>query len=340
MGERLKRFGVRQAGTFVMIAAIVAVSVVMIGRELGIGRQAAAVPEAASAEPTAEPSNTPPATSDPAAKPQEAEPEESSEKLKLTLEANPYCETGGGMGFSGSVFEYDDDGNPVGRTDVDLGYGRVAETQVRWAVSGGTAPYHLTIDNEPRDGRGPYAGATGVASVSCAPNPGKVFYDDYEEKRRYREDPQIDSGLKTIHAIVTDAAGATAAESIDIYVVLQLGGAGTMRGGEWHQYRLNAGKTYRYEGHLFTVPESITILPGDMWEADGGGWGQVLHVAGSEVEIHINRHGEEIGRFFARSTSLAEDAISGPDHGSASINEALDRFIASRGKPPTVNPNE
>ena len=320
MRTRLRTLRLRDVFVFVAVGAVVAIAVVVVGRELGVGRQAVATLDA-----THQP-----------AKNAEA-PNREASTLSLTLEASPYCETGGGVGFSGSVFEYDDDGNPVGRTDVDLGYGRIAETDVGWSVTGGTAPYRLTIDNEPRDGRGPYEGATGVASVSCAPNPSEVLYDDYEEKRRYREDPMIDSGPKTIRAVVTDATGATAVASIDIYVILQLGGAGTMRGGEWHQYRLNPGKTYRYEGHLFTIPESITLLPGAAWEGDGGGWGQVLHVTGSEVEIHINRHGEEIGRYFARPTWLAEDAVSGHDDGSASINRALDSFIASRGKPPSID---
>ncbi len=323
MRLRLRTLRLRDVFTVVAVGAVVAIAVVVVGRELGIGRQAAATLD----------------ESHQAAESTEA-PDQAKSTLTLTLEASPYCETGGGVGFSGSVFEYDDDGNPVGRTTVYHGYGRIAETSVRWSVTGGTAPYALTIDNEPRDGRGLYEGASGVASVSCAPNPGEVFYDDYEEKRRYREDPMFDSGPKAIRAVVTDAAGATAVASIDIYVILQLGGAGTMRGGVWHQYRLNAGKTYRYEGHLFTIPESITLLPGAAWDGDGGRSGQTLKIEGTDSHIHIDRHGEEITRSRALSISQDADALSGAESDAASINKALDEFIASRGKPPTVNPNE
>lgn len=314
-----------------MIAAIVAVSVVMIGREFGIGREATAVPEAASVEPTAEPADSPPATSNPAAEPQESESEESIEKLKLTLETAPYCETGGGVGFSGSVFEYDDDGNPVGRTTVDLGYGRVAETQIRWTVTGGVAPYQLTIDNEHRDGRGPYEGATGVASVSCAPNPGEVFYDDYEEQRRYREDPMIDSGPKTIRTVVTDATGATVSVSVDIYVILQASDSGTP---------LTAGETYRLNGTLFTIPDGVEAKIGSGEESEDGEtiFNVVLYLAGYRAIVGFGENtGTEIGNRRIEQLSSGTTALSGQgelDNPEATLVSLLDDLVESAGQGP------
>lgn len=333
MRERLKRIGVRQAGTFVMIAVIVSVSVVMIGREFGIGREAAAVPEAASVGPTAEPADSPPATSKPAAEPQESEPEQSIRKLELALDAAPYCETGGGVGFSGSVLEYDDDGNPVGRTNVDLGYGRIAETDVRWTVTGGTAPYLLMIDNEPRDGRGVYEGASGVASVSCAPKPGEVLYDDYEEKRRYREDPMIDSGPKTIRAVVTDAAGATATASIGIYVILQASDSDTP---------LTAGETYRLNGTLFTIPDGVEARIGGYEESHGGEtiFDIVFYLDGHKgiVGFGVNS-GTQIGNRLIGRLSSATAAISGQaeqDDPEAALDSLFDELVDSVGQPPVV----
>lgn len=334
MRERLKRIGVRQAGTFVMIAVIVAVSVVMIGREFGIGREAAAVPEAASVEPTAEPADSPPATSEPAAEPQESEPEQSIRKLELALDAAPYCETGGGVGFSGSVLEYDDDGNPLGRTNVDLGYGRIAETDVRWTVTGGTAPYRLMIDNEPRDGRGAYEGASGVASVSCAPKPGEVLYDDYEEKRRYREDPMIDSGPKTIRAVVTDAAGATATATIGIYVILQALDSGTP---------LTSGETYRLNGTLFTIPERVEAKLGSYEESHGGEtiFGIIFYLNGYRgiAGFGVNS-GTEIGRRQIERLSGATAVISGQGQQSdpeAALLSLFDDLVKSVGQPPAAS---
>ena len=332
MRTRLRTLRLRDVFMFVAVGAVVAIAVVVVGRELGVGRQAVATLE----------------TSHQATEPAEA-PDQAESTLTLSLEAAPYCETGGGVGFSGSVFEYDDDGNPVGRTDVDLGYGRIAETDVRWTVTGGTAPYRLTIDNEPRDGRGPYEGATGVASVSCAPNPGEVFYDDYEEKRRYREDPLIDSGVKTIHAVVTDATGSTVGSPIDIYVILQLSDSGTSRSGEYVRHRLNPGKTYRYNGVLFTVPPEITIVTGGSTE--GGVVAQRLHVDGTDVVLVIKRYGgEELYRAFGSKllvypgpvpdgVGAAIDAVrSGTDvdldRADMIVNEQLDDFMTSHSKPP------
>lgn len=334
MQARLMRIGVRQAGAFLLIAAIVAVSVVVIGRELGVGREAAAVREVASGEPAAQPVDSQPPESDPAAGPQESEPEQSIRKLELALDAAPYCETGGGVGFSGSVLEYDDDGNPVGRTNVDLGYGRIAETDVRWTVTGGTAPYRLMIDNEPRDGRGSYEGASGVASVSCAPKPGEVLYDDYEEKRRYREDPMIDSGPKTIRAVVTDAAGATATASIGIYVILQAQDSDTP---------LTAGETYRLNGTLFTIPEGVEARIGGYSESHGGEtiFNIVFHVDGHKgiVNFGVNS-GTEIGNRRIGRLSSRTAAVSGQgsdDDPEAALDSLFDELVESVGQPPAVS---
>ena len=89
------------------------------------------------------------------------------------------------------------------------GWFGIAEVDVAWTVSGGSGPYRLTIDGEKRDPQREYVGATGTASVSCAMTSGTAAFIDISE-RGYKEQPKVDSGVKTIPATVTDATGATA----------------------------------------------------------------------------------------------------------------------------------
>ena len=135
----------------------------------------------------------------------------------------------------------------------------MAETPVTWSVSGGAAPYTLQIDGEGRDAAGAYAGATGTASVSCALRSSGVFFPHPldEEHRRYRTEPEVDSGLKAIRAVVTDGSGATAEASVEVYVILELGGSGSI---------LERGKTYRVFGLLLTAPESYDVEVGSTSE--------------------------------------------------------------------------
>ena len=306
--DRLRRIGVRQAGLLALLVALAVASVVIVGRELGADRQAGSRQV------------SPSATSERA-----AESQESIQPLTLSLDAAPYCETGGGVGFIGAVSEYDEDGNPVGRTEVDRFYGQVAETPVRWTVSGGAAPYRLKIDNEHRDGRGPYEEATGVASVSCALDPGEVIYNDYEEERRYPQDPVIDSGWKTIRAVVTDARGATAAASIDIYVILQASDSDTP---------LTAGETYRLNGTLFTIPDGVEARIGGYEEnGDETIFDIVFYLYGYKgiAGFGVNS-GSEIGNRRIGPLSGATATIGGQgndDDPEAAMNSLFDSLVVS-----------
>lgn len=248
----------------------------------------------------------------------------------MSLDVAPYCETGGGAGFIGSASEYDEDGNPVGRTEVDRFNGKVAETRVHWTVVGATGPYTLAIDNEQRDGRGPYGGATGIASVSCALNTGEVYYNDYEEERRYRQDPEVGSGWKTIRAVVTDAAGATTAASIDIYVILQASDSDTP---------LTAGETYRLNGTLFTIPEGVDAKIGGYEENGqerifdivfylGGHKGIAFIGVNSGAEYGERRIGQLPG---ATAATSVQDRHDDPE---AALNSLVDDLVESTGQAP------
>ena len=264
-------------------------------------------------------------------------------KTSATLDI---CETERGRPYAGSEIVYDGDGKAIGSRSVSRGWDGIAEIAVRWQVRGGTAPYTLVIDSENRDGDGPYEGTSGTASVSCAVTSAEVFYTSYTE-RRFRSDPQIDSGPKTIHATVTDATGVTADASVNIYTIIQLRGDGTMISGKWRGYRLNSGNTYRYNGTLFTMPQGITILPVESWQGEGG-YGRVLTIEGTCVWIVISRRNEELYRIFGAMTFSAHnvypdqgyDAVRGssidtPPHRAASAY--LDDFMASRGQLPAVS---
>ena len=67
--------------------------------------------------------------------------------------------------------------------------------------------------------------------MSCAlRSSGESFFPHPldEEHRRYRTEPEVDSGLKTIRAVVTDGSGATAEASIAVYVILSVGGSASI----------------------------------------------------------------------------------------------------------------
>ncbi len=251
MRSRANSIGLRRAALFVALAGAVAAIVVVAGRELGWGGPAArgqTAQQQAAAEQTTQ---------------QQAAPEQTTQgqggpAMTLSLSAAPICETERGTGYSGSELRDNDDGSTE-RYSVFIGYFGIAETDVSWSVSGGTAPYTLEIDGETRDATHSYTGATGTASVSCALDPGETFIDPRDGRGYLSDPPKVDSGVKTIRATVTDADGATAEAALDIYVILNIGDGGT---------KLERGKTYRIHGFLMTIPDGVDMEIGGYEESD------------------------------------------------------------------------
>ena len=255
--------------------------------------------------------------------------------LGLTLSAPEICETLPAQGFSGGRSYQEDDGTWHFES-YSTGWALVAETPVTWSVSGGAAPYTLQIDGEGRDAAGAYAGASGTASVSCALRSSGVFFPHPldEEHRRYRTEPEVDSGLKTIRAVVTDGSGATAEASIAVYVILSVGGSGDI---------LRSGETYRVFGTLLTVPEGVDHLGiGGMVESDGGGAPTFgLGIAGGAagdgwVSLRVDDL-LEVGRSTRAPGSEGGSAVRGASE--TALDARIDELVDSVGQLPSVDRN-
>ena len=253
-----------------------------------------------------------------------------TELLTLTLSAPQICETTpGGEAFGVRL-------DSSGRSEhYSVGWFVPGEAEVRWMVSGGVAPYALTIDGETRDGAGAFRGVIGTGIVSCAlahgpalPTRGSLDTgdggsDSAASGRYFAEEPEVDSGLKTIVATVTDATGATAEASVDIHVILELGSGGDV---------LEAGKTYRVFGGLVTVPEGIDLEILGGIAGDGGETLYLLGIVGSSAHIGLTErtpHREVFRR-------VPSDGASGAAGGEIDLHAKFDELVASVGRAPSI----
>ena len=312
MRNRLTRVGLRRVALFVAVAAAVAVITVLAAREAGIGDAPAA----------AGPVQSSPLQSDASATAQQA--------FSLTLSAPEICETERGIGGDYATGLYDDEGNPTGWKDEYLGHFNVAETPVKWRVTGGTGPYTLVIDGETRDAKRKYWGAQGTASVSCAITTVEAFMFSVESRpnnlqRAYRSDPQVDSGWKTVRAVVTDANGDTAEATVDVYVILDTGSPDVL---------LRRGRTYRVFGHLLTVPQGLDLRIGEAATGEGGTGAVSLDVEGSQPLARIwldDTSFREIRRIVPNLTDL----VRGAQAESVDLNKRFDALMQSLGRLPS-----
>ena len=225
MRARLSRIRLRDVVLFAVVAGAVAVAALFAAREAGLGDRSAVA---------------------------EGEP------LTLTLTAqSAVCETERARWWGYSGLRTNEQGRRV-REPVTIGWVADAVVPVRWQVSGGTAPYTLVIDRESRDVERDYRSPAGTAKVGCGDTTVGTFFQEEDpaegEMRFYRTDPEIDSGWKTVRATVTDANGATAEATVDVYVIYVTGN---------HDDLLRGGKTYRVFGHLITIPDGVDMRIGD-----------------------------------------------------------------------------
>ena len=282
--ERLRAVPPGQAALMLVVAALVTALVYFGGREAGVTERSEAGTSVAQEQPVE-------------AAQQGDGDEGDTEPLTLTLSAPTTCEaTRAGQAWSNGRYVDEDGVERSGDFLLDWWH-PVEEVDVEWAVSGGTEPYTLTIDGETKDHVGDYAGASGTASVSCGSETSGAFIVDPApgwggpKERRYRTDPQLEAGLKTIRATVVDGAGATAEASAGVHVIMRIAGSGRI---------LESGKTYRVYRFLVTVPDGMTLVTGTKITEEGGPW-IALDVVGAERQTWIwlaTATGEDGGRYF------------------------------------------
>ena len=251
-----------------------------------------------------------------------------TEPLTLALSAPQICETTPSVkGVGGRIDAH-------GRSEIyTIGWRLPGEVEVAWVVNGGSGPYTLTIDGEMRDGLGAFEGAKGTGWVSCALTHGEAFFQDpdgyvatnvADAPRYFHEEPEVDSGVKTIAATVTDATGATAEASVDVYVILELGSGGD---------RLEADKTYRVFGGLVTVPKGIDLEILGGIAGDGGETLYMLGIVGASAHIVLteNTPHREVFRH------VPPAGVSGTAGDEIDLHMKLDELVASVGRMPTAS---
>ena len=309
-----RRLEPKSPGWFALVVAATAAVVVFCGSALGLGGEPAVG---------------------------EAQP------LTLTLSAPPTCETLPAEEALAGV--YDENGEPE---TVAFGWINPGDLSVSWNVSGGTAPYRLTIDGETRDGETAqlFVGASGEGLVSCARTQGESFFigevdfssgrpvvpDERPDKfevplvhgeprtwRHHREKPDVDSGPKTVRATVTDAAGATAEASVEVYVILELGSTGDL---------LEGGKTYRLDGGWLTVPTGISLEIGASVLGLAESYDLLVVGAKAGIALDVLDH-REITRW------LPEDPYYSETGEKIDLGAKFDELVASAGRLPAVGAN-
>ncbi len=257
----------RNVAFFVSVIVVVAVAVVMAGRELGVGRQAEAVQTGAAEQ--GETAN---------------QGAESDLSLTLTRQ-RAVCETdqntweqmvdddrfvGHGVCETdqntweqmGNYARLNDDGE-VETGIISHGFRAENFMPVDWKISGGTAPYELVIDGMDRNWDGAaFEGNEGNAWVDCLwpTSPAEYFGSGPARyTRRYRSEPQIDSGWKRFSAQVTDANGNVARADAEFYILTTVWADG---------HTITPGETYRLKstidgpGFTFTAPANMPMSIG------------------------------------------------------------------------------
>lgn len=143
----------------------------------------------------------------------------------------------------------------------------------------------------------------------------------------YDTDPRVDSGWKTVNAVVTDANGDTATASTEFYVILIVGRVDhLMRGGE----------TYRVFGRLITAPQGYALTVGDHgFEANRTTQGFSIVGSGAAIEFDAETF-EEVQRWLPEPEGGVDRAGTGTE---TDLHQTLDQVADSIGKLPDLSSN-
>lgn len=196
-------------------------------------------------------------------------------------------------------------------TDLDIG-----AVPIAWTVNGGSPPYEVLINGEL------FTTNSGAVDVAC----GRL----HGGHDRYR----ITSGLVTVQAAVTDAAGRSAAALHDLY------GLRVIRGQDGGPSWLAGGETFRLHGLLLTLPDAWSPTLGQYLSDDcsvpAENCGDRFQLGG----MWINRWtGTEYSRSFRDPSRGIYLVIRPGDDAEIPVrfqqpNEDYDQLVASIGEPP------
>ena len=313
----------RELALFVVVTGAVAVTTVCGAHEIGVeGESAGGRTESSEGDQI----------------PYLPDQEQAAEPLALTLTGPSRCTTTRGQSYGNDEDIYDDEGNYLRTERKFTSHRSVKEFYVSWSTSGGTAPYTLTIDGASADRSGPFTGASGRGQVFCANTTVATFIDEVGN-RGFRADPMIDSGPKTVRAVVTDADGRTAETSIDVYVILRVDG--TLDAHENDQV-LKQGQTYRVAGHLITAPATHDVyiagtaqpecpesLPEDERCEEEWGFGLV------GIEAGVNLYRSDFSE--ASRWPESDGAVGAQGSSTTFVDSLLDQLVDSVGEQPDSN---
>ena len=154
-----------------------------------------------------------------------------------------------------------DEGSPRGSQRIDPDTERietiyrridVASVPLQWRISGGKAPYTLSVlDTE-------HTGATGTTEISCA----RAGLD--LENLPSHETSVVEAGAKTLTIEATDATGDTTTKTATIEIIEAAHTASDALDGDY----LQPGRTYSFFGLLIEIPEGARIAYVGAVEAD------------------------------------------------------------------------
>ncbi len=104
--------------------------------------------------------------------------------------------------------------------------------EVEWRVSGGRPPYTVYLAG------GEFEGDSGTLRLQC----------------RHLEDGVLDSGWLSVMGLARDSEGAVGSAIVETFALAR---SASTPGVE--NYRMNGGRTYKFEGILMTIPDGLTI---------------------------------------------------------------------------------